>query len=164
MTSRVRDAIRTLDPSLAIARLGPLTDTVAASADPQRFNMMLMGSFAAIALLLAIVGLYGLISYSVAQRAREIGIRMAMGAAAGAVVRMIVREGLALAAIGVVLGAAGAAALAPALRSLLYGVRPVDPPTFAVTIAVLFAIAAAATYLPARRATAVDPVNALRAE
>jgi putative ABC transport system permease protein len=75
-----------------------------------------------------------------------------------------VREGLALAAIGVVLGAAGAAALAPALRSLLYGVRPVDPPTFAVTIAVLFAIAAAATYLPARRATAVDPVNALRAE
>jgi putative ABC transport system permease protein len=164
MTSRVRDAIRTLDPSLAIARLGPLTDTVAASADPQRFNMMLMGSFAAIVLLLAIVGLYGLISYSVAQRAREIGIRMAMGAAAGAVVRMIVRDGLTLAAIGVVLGAAGAAALAPALRSLLYGVRPVDPPTFAVTIAVLFAIAAAATYLPARRATAVDPVNALRAE
>ena len=164
MTSRVRDAIRTLDPSLAIARLGPLTDTVAASADPQRFNMMLMGSFAAIALLLAVVGLYGLISYSVAQRAREIGIRMAMGAAAGAVVRMIVREGLALAAIGVVLGAAGAAALAPALRSLLYGVRPVDPPTFAVTIAVLLAVAAAATYLPARRATAVDPVNALRAE
>ncbi|HWK08880.1 MAG TPA: ABC transporter permease [Vicinamibacterales bacterium] len=164
MIARVRDTIRSLDPSLAIATLGPLTETVARSAAPQRFNMVLMGGFAAIALTLAVVGLYGLISYSVAQRAREIGVRIAMGAAAGAVTRMVVREGFTLAAIGVVIGAAGAAALAPALRSLLYGVRPIDLPTFGIVIVLLLVVATAAAYVPARRATAIDPASALRSE
>ncbi|HTI39506.1 MAG TPA: ABC transporter permease [Vicinamibacterales bacterium] len=164
MIARLRDTVRSLDGSLAVAGLAPLTDTVAASAAPQRFNMVLMGSFAAMALVLAIVGLYGLISYSVAQRAREIGVRMAMGAAAGTVTRMVVKEGLALAAMGTLIGAAAAAALAPALRALLYGVQPVDAATFGVVIAVLLTVAAAASYVPARRATAIDPASALRSE
>ena len=164
MVARVRDTIRALDPNLAIDRLGALTDTVASSAAPQRFNMVLMGTFAGMALLLAIVGLYGLISYSVVQRSREIGVRMAMGAAAGQVTRMIVREGLTLACTGALLGAVAAAALAPALRSLLFGVAPLDPATFGVVIAVLLGIAAAATYVPARRVTAIDPATTLRAE
>jgi predicted permease len=164
MLRRMSDTIRSLDPSLAIARLAPLSDTVAASAAPQRFNMVLMGGFAAIALLLAIVGLYGLISYSVAQRSREIGVRMAMGAAAGAVARMVLKEGLTLAVIGAVIGTAGAALLAPALRSLLFGVKPFDVPTFAAVTMLLMAVAAAAAYIPARRATAIDPATALRSE
>jgi predicted permease len=164
MVARLRDTVRSLDRNLAIAKLAPLADAVTASASPQRFNMVLMGSFAAIALLLAIVGLYGLISYSVAQRAREFGIRMAMGAASGAVVRMVVREGLVLAAAGAAIGAGAAALLAPALRSLLYGVQPIDVPTFAIVAVLLFTVAATAAYLPARRATAVDPTSALRAE
>jgi predicted permease len=164
MIARLRDTVRSLDGNLAIAKLAPLADAVTASAAPQRFNMALMGSFAAIALLLAIVGLYGLISYSVAQRSREFGIRMAMGAASGAVVRMVVREGLMLAVLGAALGAAAAAGLAPALRSLLYGVQPLDIPTFAAVIALVVVIATTATYLPARRATAVDPTTALRSE
>jgi len=164
MIARLRSTIHSLDSNLAIARLGAMRDTIAASASPQRLNMVLMSSFAAIALLLAVVGLYGLISYSVAQRAREFGIRMAMGAAPGAVVRMVVREGLVLAAAGAAIGAGAAALLAPALRSLLYGVQPIDVPTFAIVAVLLFTVAAAAAYLPARRATAVDPTSALRAE
>ena len=164
MTARLRQTIRSLDPSLAIADAGPLSNTVAGSAAPQRFNLLLMGGVAFMALLLAIVGLYGLISYSVAQRSREIGVRMAMGAAAGQVTRMIVKEGLTLAAAGAACGALGAAALAPTLRSLLYGVRPLDPMTFAIVTAVLLVVAAAATYVPARRVTAIDPATTLRSE
>ena len=164
MIARLRETARSLDSNLAVAKLAPLGDAVMTSAAPQRFNMVLMGTFAAIALLLAIVGLYGLISYSVAQRAREFGIRMAMGAASASVVRMVVREGLVLAAAGAAVGVAAAMALAPALRSLLYGVQPMDIPTFAIVTTLLFIVAAAAAYLPARRATAVDPTTALRAE
>jgi ABC-type antimicrobial peptide transport system permease subunit len=123
-----------------------------------------MSCFAGVALLLATVGLYGLISYSVAQRAREIGVRMAMGAAAGQVTGMIVKEGLTLASAGALFGTFAAAALAPALRSLLYGVRPLDPATFGVVIVLLLAIASVATYVPARRVTAIDPATTLRSE
>jgi putative ABC transport system permease protein len=164
MAARVRQAARELDPDLAVANLAPLSATVATSAAPQRFNMLLMSGFAVMAVLLAVVGLYGLIAYSVAQRGREIGIRMAMGAAASSVVRMIVREGVWLAVLGTLIGAAGAAALAPALRALLYGVEPFDLPTFAAVAVLLLAVAAAATWVPARRATAVDPTTALRAD
>jgi putative ABC transport system permease protein len=164
MIARLRDTVRSLDSNLAVASLAPLGEAVTASAAPQRFNMFLMGAFAGIALLLAVVGLYGLVSYSVAQRAREFGIRMAMGAASASVVRMVVREGLVLAAVGAAVGVGAAAALAPALRSLLYGVKPIDVPTFAVVTMLLFVVAGVAAYLPARRATAVDPTSALRAE
>jgi predicted permease len=164
MIARLRDTVRSLDSNLAVASLAPLGEAVTASAAPQRFNMFLMGAFAGIALLLAVVGLYGLVSYSVAQRAREFGIRMAMGAASASVVCMVVREGLVLAAVGAGVGVGAAAALAPALRSLLYGVKPIDVPTFAVVTMLLFVVAGVAAYLPARRATAVDPTSALRAE
>jgi putative ABC transport system permease protein len=164
LAGELRDTVRALDPQLAVTGLAPLTDAITASAAPQRFNMLLMAGFAAIAVLLAVVGLYGLIAYSVAQRTREIGIRMAMGAMAGGVVRMIVRDGMVLAASGVAIGTAAAAALAPALGTLLFGVKPLDPPTFAGVAALLLAVAAVATWVPARRATRIDPTRALRAE
>jgi putative ABC transport system permease protein len=160
----LRGVVHGLDPRLAVATLEPLTDTVAASAAPQRFNMLLMASLAAMALLLAVIGIYGVVAYSVAQRTQEIGIRLALGAHPSAVVGMIVRGGLGLAAVGIAIGTAAAAALAPALRSLLFGVKPFDAPTFASVALLLFAVAALATYVPARRATKVDPMTALRNE
>jgi putative ABC transport system permease protein len=162
--ARLRDAVHGLDARLAVANLEPLTDTVAASAAPERFNMLLMASLGAVALLLAAVGIYGVVSYSVAQRTQEIGIRLALGADPATVVAMIVRSGMGLAALGVALGAAGAAALAPMLQSLLFGVKPLDAPTFAAVSLLLLAVAALATYIPARRATQVDPMTALRTE
>jgi putative ABC transport system permease protein len=164
LAAALRESVQGLDARLAVAKLAPLTDAVSTSAAPQRFNMALMSGFAAIAVLLASVGLYGLLAYSVAQRTREIGIRMAMGAAAGSVVRMILREGLMLAAVGILLGAVAAALLAPALRSLLFGVEPLDVPTFLAVATLLLVVAALATWVPARRATMVDPTTALRAE
>ena len=164
LDAAVRDTLHGLDTRLAIANLEPLTDTVATSAAPQRFNMLLMGSLAAMALLLAAIGIYGVVAYSVAQRTQEIGIRLALGANSTAVVGMIVRRGMALAAIGIALGAVAAAAIAPMLRSLLFGVKPLDAPTFAAVAVLLLAVAALATYVPARRATSVDPMTALRAE
>jgi putative ABC transport system permease protein len=164
LDAAVRDTVHGQDARLAVANLEPLTDTIAASAAPQRFNMLLMASLAAMALLLAAIGIYGVVAYSVAQRTQEIGIRLALGANATAVVGMIVRSGMTLAAIGVALGAIAAAAVAPMLRSLLFGVKPVDAPTFAAVALLLLAVAALATYVPARRATKVDPMTALRAE
>jgi ABC-type antimicrobial peptide transport system permease subunit len=156
--------VHDLDARLAISDLEPLTEAVATSAAPQRFNMLLMASLAAMALLLAAIGIYGVIAYSVAQRTQEIGIRLALGANPSAVVRMIVRGGLGLATVGVAIGTAAAAALAPALQSLLFGVKPLDAPTFASVALLLLAVAALATYIPARRATQIDPMTALRNE
>jgi putative ABC transport system permease protein len=164
LAAHLREAIRGVDSTLAISRLAPLEDTILLSTAPQRFNMVLMSAFAVMALTLAVVGLYGLIAYAVAQRGREIGIRMAMGARGSAVMRMIVGEGMALALTGVAIGCAAAAALAPALRSLLYGVTPFDVPTFAAVATLLLIVAAAATYIPARRATRIDPTVALRGD
>jgi ABC-type antimicrobial peptide transport system permease subunit len=126
--------------------------------------MLLMGVFSIVALLLAAIGVYGVIAYSVAQRTQEIGIRMALGADAGAVARMVLSGGIRLAAMGIGVGVIGAALLAPLIRSLLFGVRPLDVPTFAAAVAVLLAIAAVASYVPARRAARVDPQTALRSE
>ncbi|MGE5243124.1 MAG: ADOP family duplicated permease [Betaproteobacteria bacterium] len=160
----LRDAVRGLDPRLAVSSLRPLADTESMSAAPQRFNMLLMGAFACVALLLAAVGIYGVTAYSVAQRTREIGIRMALGADPRATQAMVLRAGLGLVGIGLAIGAAAAAALAPALRALLFGVEPLDPITFAAVSLLLMAVTAAATYIPARRATKVDPMLALRNE
>ena len=124
LSTAVRDAVRAVDPRLAVADLQPLTEAVTTSAAPQRFNMLLMASLAGIALLLAAVGIYGVVSYSVAQRTQEIGIRLALGARPSALVGAIVRGGMVLAALGVALGALAAAVLAPTLRTLLFGVKP----------------------------------------
>ena len=129
-----------------------------------RFGAWLLGVFAGLALLLAAVGLAASIAWWVAQRTREIGVRMALGANPGRVTRLVVRRGLTLGLVGIVLGLAGAAASTRLLESWLYGVTPLDIPTFAGSATGVLAIAGLASYLPARRATRVDPVAALRGD
>ncbi|HKD91244.1 MAG TPA: ABC transporter permease [Terriglobales bacterium] len=160
----LRNAVHGIDARLAVADLQSLGKTLEASAAPQRFNMLIMTGFGAIALLLAIIGIYGLISYSVAQRTQEIGIRMALGASAAGVARMVLRGALTLAIAGVIIGAIAAAEIAPLLKSLLFGVKPLDALTFGIVAAGLLIVAVLASYLPARRATKVDPMVALRYE
>jgi len=126
--------------------------------------MALLVAFAAVALVLAVVGLYGVISYGVAQRTREIGVRVALGAEPSAVARLVIGSGLRLAAAGVAIGAAGAVAATRVLSGMLFGVSAVDPTTFAGTTLVVAAIALLASYLPARRALRIDPAEALRAD
>jgi putative ABC transport system permease protein len=144
-----------------------MQEIVSRSMDSQRFPMILLGVFAALALLLASVGIYGVISYSVAQRVPEIGIRMALGAEKPRIFRMIIGQGLRLALAGLVIGAVAALILTRLLSSfshLLYGVRTSDPVTFIAVSAVLTGVAILACYIPARRATRVDPMTALHHE
>ena len=130
----------------------------------RRFSLLLLGAFAGLAVVLALVGIYGVMSYTVAQRTREIGIRMALGAAHGRVLALVVTQGLRLAGLGLAIGVGFALALSGVLRSLLFGVTATDPLTYAAVAAALGAIALCACWLPARRAARVDPVVALRAE
>ena len=160
----VRAAIAAVDRTQVADRFATLEDTLDARVAYWRFGAWLLGLFAAMALLLAAVGLAASIAWWVAQRTREIGVRMALGANAGQVVRLFVRQGLVLGASGVALGLAGAAASTRLLESWLYGVKPLDAPTFAWSAAGMLAIAALASYLPARRAARVDPLTTLRAE
>jgi putative ABC transport system permease protein len=131
---------------------------------PRRFNLVLLGVFALLALTLGAVGIYGVMSYTVAQRTQEIGIRLALGATVRDVLRLIVGQGMKLTLLGVGLGLASAVLLSRWLEALLFGVSALDPLTFVVIAAVLLLIALLACYLPARRATKVDPLIALRAE
>src|SRR5262249_27701429 len=124
--------------------------------------MVLLGAFAVAALLLASVGIYGVVSYSVSQRTAEIGIRMALGASAGQVQRHVMRETLALVSTGIVIGIAGAVVLTRLIAALLYQLEPTDPLTFVLTIGVLLVVAVSAGYLPALRASRVEPMSALR--
>jgi ABC-type antimicrobial peptide transport system permease subunit len=142
----------------------PLADLLDDRVDTWRFGAWLLGVFAGMALLLAAVGLASSIAWWVAQRTREIGVRVALGAPPARVTRMFLRQGLALATAGTVLGLAGAAATTRFLESWLYGVTPLNPAAFASSAAALLAIAALASYLPARRAARVDPLVTLRAE
>jgi len=141
-----------------------MDDLVANSLTQQRFNMLLLGAFAGLALLLAAVGIYSVLSYSVKRRVPEIGIRLALGAGLGDVLRMVVLEGMKPALLGVAIGAAGALALGRVLSGLIYGVKPTDPATFLAVTVLLAAIALLASMLPAYRATKVDPMVALRYE
>jgi len=137
---------------------------VAQAVARQRFSMVLLGVFAALALLLASVGIYGVMSYSVAQRTREIGIRMALGARRADVLQMTVAQGLRLVGAGMILGLAAAFVLTRVMATLLYGISATDPITFIAISAVLLAVAILASYIPALRATRVDPISALRAQ
>ncbi|HJR60772.1 MAG TPA: ABC transporter permease [Vicinamibacterales bacterium] len=162
--SAIRGILRDQDPELALADVKTMDEVVSRSVAQRRLLMMLLGIFAAAAMLLAAVGIYGVIAYSVTQRTREIGIRLALGAQRSDVLRMIVGQAARLALAGIVIGAAGAAWLTRLMADLLFEVRPLDPLTFAGVAAVLGSVALLASYLPGRRATRVDPVVALRAE
>jgi ABC-type antimicrobial peptide transport system permease subunit len=137
---------------------------IAATIARPRMYALLLAIFAGVGVLLAAVGIYGVLAYSVAQRTREIGIRMALGAERSAVIALVLRESVVLTSIGIALGVGGAAALTRYLATMLFGLTPLDPITF-VAVSVLFAtVAALASWMPARRATAVDPMTALRCE
>jgi predicted permease len=164
VTNALRRAVRSVDAGQPVYRVLTMEEVVRESLADRRLQLWLLGGFAGIALLLAAAGLYGVISYLVAQRTREIGIRVALGAQRGDVVRLVMRHGARLTAAGVGAGLVGAFFLTRLLSSLLYGVSARDPLVFAALAGVLAAVALLATWVPARRATRVDPVTALRAE
>jgi ABC-type antimicrobial peptide transport system permease subunit len=164
LVSAVRGEIAAIDPGQPIYQVATLEQTLSNSVAPRRFNMLLLGIFAFIALALATVGIYGVMAFSVTLRTHEIGIRMALGAERRDVLGLVVREALRLTLVGILLGVAGAWALTRLLTSFLYDVRPTDPLTFLVVPAGLVAVAILASYIPARRAAKVDPMVALRYE
>jgi putative ABC transport system permease protein len=159
-----RKLISGIDPAQPVYNIQTLQQTLADSIAPRRFNLFLLGTFAAAALLMALVGIYGVIAYSVTQRTREIGIRMALGAQRGAVVRMVVGQGMGIALSGIVVGLAAAVGLTRLMASLLYDVKPNDPQTFATVAVALAATALLASWGPALKAALVDPLIALRHE
>ena len=164
LTAIIREEVRHLDPTLPLGEVKPMRRVLAAVVDPPRFVMMLMTAFAVLALTLAAVGIYGMLSYAVSHRRREFGIRLALGARPAGVVRLIVREGLTLVLAGC---AAGIAAMFVAGRSLsgfLFDVKPWDSTTLAVVLAVVIAVATVACLVPGRRASSQDPASALRVE
>jgi predicted permease len=160
----IRGVIARLDPDLPMTAVRPMTSVVESALSAPRFIGLLLTCFAALALLLAAIGVYGVLSYVVSQRTREIGIRLAIGAGRGAVLRMIVGEGVGLALAGVVVGVLLGAAFAPLLGALLHGVRPADPLTFVAVSGMLLVVGAIASLVPALRASRVDPAVTLRAD
>ena len=156
--------IREFDPTMTIVDVRTMNDRMHGSLARQRFATLMLGAFAVFALVLAIVGVYGVMSHLVAQGAHDIGVRMALGAERRQILGMVLRQGMELTGAGIVLGLAGALALTRVMASLLFGVSPTDMTTFSVGALVLAATAVVATLIPARRATRVDPVVALRDE
>jgi putative ABC transport system permease protein len=160
----VANSIREIDPGVLLLDTRTMDDSVSASLSPERFSVLLLAGFAGLALLLAVVGIYSVMSYSVSRRTHEIGIRMSLGASRADVLRLVVRQGMVLAVAGAAVGIAGALVLSRLMTSLLYGVAPTDPITFAAVSALLVVVALAASYIPARRAMRVEPMVALRHE
>ncbi len=164
MAPVLKDIVQQLEPGATLERMGPLVAKISASVGDQRFSTFILVAFAALALALATTGLYGVLSYNVAQRRREIGVRAALGAARGDLVRMVLREGLIVTVIGLVVGVVVAAFATRAMASVLFGVAPLDHMAFSVSALLLLAVACTACLIPARRAAAIDPAEALRAE
>jgi predicted permease len=164
LTSQVRQAVAQVDPGLPLFSVRTIHEVIGENVQGQQFLSLLVGSFAALAMLLAAVGIYGVLSYAVTQRRREIGIRMSLGATRGRVLGEIVREGMGLAVVGFAVGVGGAFAAGRVLGSLLHEVEPSDPVIFVGAAASLTLVALLACYLPARRAARLDPVTALRYE
>jgi putative ABC transport system permease protein len=164
MVTAVSNAVHEVDRDIPLRDVMAMDDVVANSVSQQRFNMLLLGAFAGIALVLAAVGIYSVLSYTVKRSVREIGIRLALGARLADVLRKVVLEGMKPTLIGVIVGAAGALALGRFLSSLIYGVKPADPMTFLAVAVLLAGVALLASIIPAYRATKVDPMVALRYE
>jgi predicted permease len=164
LTTAVEGVVRELDPELPVARVATLEELVARSISEPRFYVLLLGAFAATALFLAALGLFGVMSYAVAQRTRELAVRLALGARQQELRRMVLREALGLGALGLALGLGGALLLSRTLEKLLFSVSPNDPATLVAVAVLLLLTTLLAGYLPARRATRIDPVVALRAE
>jgi putative ABC transport system permease protein len=164
LTSAVTSAVHQVDSELPLLQIRTMQDVVGESLAQQRFNMQLLAVFAGLALLLAAIGIYSVLSYSVKRRVREIGIRMALGAQVRDVLRLIMIEGMRPTLIGVAIGLAGALALGRVLANLIYGVKPTDPMTFAAVSALLAAVGLFATIIPAYRATRVEPMKTLMDE
>jgi ABC-type antimicrobial peptide transport system permease subunit len=164
VAASIRTAVRAVDPKLVVLNVRPMDTIVGGTIASRKFNATLLGLFAALALALAATGVYGVLQYSVIQRRREMGIRIAVGATSSDLMRLIVGQALGLAGIGVAIGLAGAFALTRVIRSLLFNTDPVDALTFGASAGVLLLIAVLASYLPARRALGVDPTIAMRAE
>jgi len=160
----VREVVRALDPNLVILRMQTVDDIISASVARPRFIMTTLGVFALVALLLGMIGVYGVVSHGVAQRTNEIGVRIALGARAGEVTGLVLRQGMPAVLIGAGFGLAAAFATTRAMAGLLYEVSPTDPWTFALVAAAVVLVALAASYIPARRASRVDPIEALRVE
>jgi predicted permease len=161
--SSARTIVREIDPTVP-PTFGTFTQVLASSLKSRRFNLLLVGAFGSAALLLAIAGLYGVMAYAVTRRTSEFGIRMALGASSGNIRGIVLKQGLVVATTGVVIGIVSALALTRVLRSLLFGLSATDPATFAAVAALLIFVALFACYIPARRATKVDPMVALRYE
>ncbi|HEY3770101.1 MAG TPA: FtsX-like permease family protein [Candidatus Angelobacter sp.] len=160
----VTGVIHSLDSNVPVAEVQTMDDVVFNSNAQPRFYALLLTGFAITALVLAGIGIYGVMSYMVSRRTQEIGIRMTLGARPGAVLRMVIRQGMALVIVGAAAGLAGALLLSRLMSGLLYGVSSNDPATFVIVTAVLIVVALAANYIPARRATRIDPMAALRSE
>jgi putative ABC transport system permease protein len=164
LVEEVKKQVWSVDSQIPVGDIHPMGDLIAVSLAQQRFNMLLLGLFAALALVLAAVGIYGAMAYAVSQRRHEIGIRTALGAQRRDVLRLVMRDGVKIALFGIAAGITGALALTRLMASLLFEVEPTDPATFAGVAILLALVALTACYIPARRATRVDPMVALRYE
>ena len=164
MENQVRRAVWSLDPQLAVSNVQTMEQAISESEAPRRFNTVVLSAFALAAVLLAILGIYGVIAFSVAQRTQEIAVRMALGAQPGGVVRLVTSSGVKLALVASILGVAGAAAITRLLESLLFEVNPFDPAVFGLAAASVLGLALMASFVPARRAASIEPMQALRAE
>jgi ABC-type antimicrobial peptide transport system permease subunit len=160
--NQVRAAIKEIDSNILVAEMAPATDVVQAAQQGTRFSLLLIAVFATIAGLLAGVGLYGVLSTAVRQRTSEIGVRMALGAARGDIVQLVVGQGMRLSLVGIAIGLVSAFVLGRVMTAMLVGVKATDPATFAAMTVVFLAIAALASWLPARRAAGLDPRAALQ--
>jgi ABC-type antimicrobial peptide transport system permease subunit len=159
---QIRHEIQSIDSGLPVFSVSSMDDVLDASLAPRRFSADLVGGFAGLALLLACIGIYGLLAYMVGQRSREIGLRMALGAGRGDILKLILRKGVILAGVGIVVGLLFAASTASMMATLLYGVRPHDPAVLLMAPLLLLIVALLASYIPARRAAKISPIVALR--
>ena len=164
LANLLRREVAAIDRDIAVARVDTLSAFAAESISGQRFGALLLGLFAIAAALLAGIGVYGVMSYAVARRAHELGVRLALGATPASLFALVVRHGLVLAAVGTVIGIGGGIALGRVMRGLLYGVEPADPVTLAAVPVLIVVIAMAACALPGRRAARTEPLTALKAE